>query len=470
MGRVGTGLAVDDDGDDAPPPPESAAPTSATRSDPGALTPAMEFPTPRTFPRPRGRLSITGLPEAPEESAFAIPPPAPQRIEEVRALHKRALAAKLARSGKAATEPDVGTTRTAETIQAYRTRGDQLLRKYRLQCDLPLDVEEFDAMHFANWLLAQRSGFAASTWRIYRISAVMKLGELPDARAEEARALLERQPSSDPEMSTERQPVQSDSRLTSANKAKEFPYAHWHGIESHLRLHKRAAISNELLDWLRAGLATGLRPGEWEATDISHVVDPASGQTRIFLYVLNAKATNGRGNGVLRTLEITDLTGQSLGAIERMSRNGARMAELGRYIDWQRKVSQALYRLAQKIVRRDKTVYSLYSTRHQFVANMRSLSLDPGELAALVGHNVDETAHHHYGQRRSAWGPERILDRPRGVPEEIATVTIRLRLEAERKALINSANSLLRDASAEVPGGNGADASDDVGPEEFGVE
>src|SRR3546814_20992999 len=59
-----------------------------------------------------------------------------------------------------------------------------------------------------------------------------------------------------------------------------------------------------LMDWLVAGIWTGLRPAEWRSTDLEMREDPpAPFGRRAWLYVINAKATHGRGNGMIRSEE-----------------------------------------------------------------------------------------------------------------------------------------------------------------------
>src|SRR3546814_20504862 len=87
-----------------------------------------------------------------------------------------------------------------------------------------------------------------------------------------------------------------------------------------------------LMDWLVAGIWTGLRPAEWRSTDLEMREDqPAPFGRRAWLYVINAKATNGRGNGMMRTLDLTNFSDPVLGSIGRTSQRGSRwFAEIGR--------------------------------------------------------------------------------------------------------------------------------------------
>ncbi|MHA6346451.1 hypothetical protein, partial [Roseivivax sp. CAU 1761] len=166
---------------------------------------------------------------------------------------------------------------------------------------------------------------------------------------------------------------------------------------------------------------TGLRPIEWRATAFQTYQDPASRKQYSWLYVLNAKATNARGNGVVRTLDISDLPTPVLNAIHRMSERCLQWQEEGRFDNVKSQVSQLLYTVGEDIFPRRKRHFSLYSCRHQFVANMKSV-LSPAEVSALSGHVVTKTARQSYGRSQSAWALEDIGPHARPIPDEVATV------------------------------------------------
>jgi hypothetical protein len=362
------------------------------------------------------------------------PIPTDEFLRNVRDARKKNLAAgsasNLVLSG-------IGPTRTAATIEDYRNRGNQLLKRFHREQRQPIDALGFVPKDFAFWLLSLRPGIKASTWRIYRQAAIMLLSGFPHEEAQAAIELIENDAPGERAMDTgdaiPSGKIPSD-RLTSARKRKFFKYDEWQRVEAHIRIKNRSDTAYLLLDWLRAGLATGLRPAEWKATNL--VRYQIEGEDRVFLFVLNAKATNGRGNGAVRTLDLTALPSGTITAIERMSNLGMEAFREGNFDKLQSNCSQILYQACSRIWPRRENLYALYSCRHQFMANMKALGLPNEEVSALAGHVVDETAALSYGRKSVGWPVDKIVDRPRGVKDEIATVRRRLVMWEERQDLV----------------------------------
>jgi hypothetical protein len=85
--------------------------------------------------------------------------------------------------------------------------------------------------------------------------------------------------------------------------------------------------------------------------------------------------------------------------------------------------------------------YALYSLRHQFVANQKSIHKQE-YVSAMCGHTVVETAVSSYGKKTSAWAPEDIEDHVAPVEDEVALIQPRFvyfaqRAEHERAAGIS---------------------------------
>lgn len=196
------------------------------------------------------------------------------------------------------------------------------------------------------------------------------------------------------------------SRQTSANKRKGFPKTLRDALFAYLDAHKgKHRYAGILKHWLHYSLLTGLRPCEWDAAAfVVHDGKPA-------LRVENAKHTNGRGNGPYRTLLLhhlpeAELAGLQdwLGLLDAMQRDeGLSFAAIQLRL---RKYLQRCTRIVAKQAGHRGKLPTLYSTRHQWSANMKKLARDKGwearQVAALHGHAADDTASSHYGRRRSA--------------------------------------------------------------------
>jgi hypothetical protein len=364
------------------------------------------------------------------------------RAAALRDARKRKLKSKAAAHGADPGAGSVlartGATRSTETQDQYLNRGRMLVNRYRRENGLDAGMDAVHPVEFVNWLLSLKLELKASTWRFYRQAAIATLQGLPHDATETAVAMIDADVN---EETGEKPRANPKSRRTSSLKAKRFPKAHYDTVRNWLRYFSKSTMSRVLIDWMVAGMATGLRPMEWRATDIEEREDPAAPQgRRIWLYVLNAKATNGRGNGAVRTLDLSALPDDVVAAIRRMSERGAEWLMSGRYDTMQSQAAQLLYLACEKSLTRvpGRPVYSLYSLRHQFIANAKS-TLPNADISAMAGHNVTTTAASSYGKKRSAWEPSEIGGLPSPVPEEVLTVRQRLQFFEDRMKLREAA-------------------------------
>lgn len=282
-------------------------------------------------------------------------------------------------------------TRTYETERQYADRAAELRARFLRETG----ACEFRALPFAEWAVSLRAGLAPATWRVYRIAARRVVEGLPFD--DDALRLLDVAPAA------------RGCRRGSALKAKRVSIADRDRLLAALAL-SRSTRARSLADWLRAALATGLRPCEWAVARLDGTV----------LLVETAKATNGRGNGGLRSLDLSRLPGEDLRAIRRMAERGAEWRETGLYETEQ----EAHAALLRSVVRRhygaDGSHVTLYSMRHQALANAKR-QMAREEVAALAGHSSTRTAARSYGRRRSAWAPETASGAAPS-PAEVATV------------------------------------------------
>lgn len=202
-------------------------------------------------------------------------------------------------------------------------------------------------------------------------------------------------------------------RRTSAQKAKGISQQDMNRIEARFE----AINSNKArltLAWLKAGLATGLRPQEW----CNAALTPCSeGQ---LLTIRNLKCTQDRSFAKTRQLIIADP--ERIAIIEKqLELFRLRQAEVTRAM-WaipektseidpeaaQRKRDQAVYQRiytecrqllsaeVRRLFPRRTLQITLYSGRHQFAADAKKTYQKP-VVAALLGHGSLHTAAQHYG-------------------------------------------------------------------------
>lgn len=313
-----------------------------------------------------------------------------------------------------------GTTLSPATSATYLSKGRLLINRYKREIGLPASSDDFDAQEFVIWLLSLKAGVKASTWRVYRQAAYYTLQGKPDDDIESALEMLNNDIIENDEP---REPAGDKAvlRRTSAHKEKRLPHADLEKYLAYLQYKSRSKLAPVLADWLVAGCWTGLRPTEWKATSLESFHDAETGRQHVYLLVMNAKTTNDRGNGLIRTIDLSNVPVHILSCVKRMSDLGLDLHEDGRFATVQSQVSQVLYSMGEEIFPRRKKHYSLYSCRHQFIANMKTV-MSAEEVSALSGHRVTKTAKQNYGKSTSAWAPHEIGRHALPIPEEVATV------------------------------------------------
>lgn len=181
--------------------------------------------------------------------------------------------------------------------------------------------------------------------------------------------------------------------------------------------------SHKLLAFLRANLLVGLRPSEWFGAKLSthYFVDKdknpilnSEGRATAVasLVVSNAKTTHGRGNGLSREILLHDVTAEELAilqhyinianeAIDSIAVGADRSLQSFKFYSLMRK---SLVRALKSIGYAGPGLPTLYSTRHQVVANAKNSGLSLREVAAFFGHSSLMTSKRHYGRKSSGSG------------------------------------------------------------------
>jgi hypothetical protein len=230
-----------------------------------------------------------------------------------------------------------------------------------------------------------------------------------------------------------KQTREKEGGTTSAVRAKRMELAHFLKIRESMRKMSRAAAMEWLDDWLVAGINTGLRPGEWPLAHLEIRRGARHGQRRIWLHVVNDKATNGRANGTFRTLDISSYRNETLEAIGRMIARSLEWAKAGETSQRQTDCAQLFNQLCNKLFQRMTIKYSLYSLRHQFIANMKTVINDDAQVATLIGHISVGTQLEHYSKRRAAWSRFDIVDVPVPIDDQVQQVRKHLTTMKDRE-------------------------------------
>lgn len=271
---------------------------------------------------------------------------------------------------------------TQSTITNYVRRGESLIRR----CSDELDVDEafLTAEEFVNWLIGLKPTIAKNSWRTYKASALSVIDRFPGADAAKHRLETETQTG-----------AKQKGVETSAKRRNHLPYPDFCLLYDDLTTSNRRH-SRTLADYLRAELVCGFRLAEWPT-----VIGSSSLEFRYALTVANAKHTEDNDRAfapyrsvildgvdpewrasVFRTLELID-DHQAAGTIDTLFRAWADL----------------LRETSHKLWPRRKTVYGLYSLRHQAIANQKAVCVERAEVAAFAGHASVASASRHYAKK-----------------------------------------------------------------------
>lgn len=305
------------------------------------------------------------------------------------------------------------TSRALSTERRYRARGLSLFMAWRRANppESPLSPTAFVA-----WMLGRAPRMRSATFRQYKAAMLLAMPNLFPSTSDLDLALerLRR---------AEHRSVGALPRRTSARKLKYVSEGDWLSLAAYLRAKgdgygddaPGSGVTSALVEaWCRVTLLCGLRPTEWFNASVEMYGDGAR------VIVGNAKATHGRAHGQTRTLLFEALDDKEIWALRLVHGWATAWAAAGRASELQKLVADRLYRAARQALGRRDAYPSLYTFRHQAIANWKT-EHGTVEVAALCGHAVIETATKHYAGRSRAWrGRRPSLARPS--PENVQAV------------------------------------------------
>lgn len=290
--------------------------------------------------------------------------------------------------------------------------------------------------------------YARSTGRLLKASALYWLTSVASARFAGDEDISEYSGAFDRIVRLDAKALPKRTSNTSATKLKFFSPKALSDLTDYTREATRSLHAGTALAFVRANLLVGLRPIEWfQASLCSYLhpdyafgldtekhtgpLDRAPGKTVLALHVVNAKNTHGRANGEARDILLENISVDDAATIRhylKIVREYAANEERfppGTPIE---DVSHEFYASLQHVMTKAwrKKGYSrdarptLYSTRHQAVANCKASGLTNREIAALFGHVSTTTAKKHYGKKSNGWAKNTF----RPSPESVAAVKV----------------------------------------------
>lgn len=296
------------------------------------------------------------------------------------------------------------TSKTEDTKKKYMERAIQLIN--RATKDLQISTaDNIDVRQLVVWLVEKKPTISRSTWRQYKSSIIFYLEHHKEIQAaNEAIEYLKDITSNG---------AIKHSTKTSSQKLKKITFQDWHKIEEYLKA-RDLKWHKQLRDWLRSSILTGLRPIEWRNT----IYTESNGVP--MLIIKNAKHTNGRSHGATRTLILENIRVEDIKTIKTHLANIKIFSGMDEYAYFYNGCHFALYKACRECWPKRKKHITLYSTRHQFSANAKASGFSKQEIAAMMGHAIDDTATKHYGRKTA--GNESLSVTP--TQDEVSRVKI----------------------------------------------
>ena len=323
-------------------------------------------------------------------------------------------------------------TRTKATEALYLKRYQSLYKRFSKETG----ENDLDPNDVVARLMMMKYDLCMSSWRQYRTAVLFVM----ESRFPQYNVAIESL------LAETSEGLSKKSQKTSARKIKNVPAPAWKALQTALAVRAAAGYkyAKGLLSVLHATLLTGLRPIEWCFSEIVSETET----NRPILKIRNSKHTNGRANGEYRELYLDELTEHQVDHIKAAIEccridASATDVEIGKAA-----ASRELALKHELESARDSTLpksgkamssITLYSFRHQFIADAKATFSDPVIIAAMAGHKSTSTAFTHYGKRKNASGTIKVTPTIASIE---AVLTVHAELYKKFLSTKNRSNSL----------------------------
>ncbi len=261
---------------------------------------------------------------------------------------------------------------------------------------------------FISWFDSQKSKWSEATWRNYKASVAyyLKTQEMPEhANTVEKLSNLGALKKTNKSTGNKKKSLTAHEEDTIRNK-----------LSNMANSKDEADVGRDLLAYFECILSVGVRPIEIHTMQLiqERPVEFEGDCYGPYLKVKNGKATNGRSFGPYRYIGLGNLSAKTIMMIEYAIATAksptGRNGEVLTYSEFYYNLSRKYGRIIKSIWPSKKQLITLYTCRHQCIANMKNSGYLAVEIAVIVGHGNDLTACEHYGKRRS--GKDVILPSP----------------------------------------------------------
>ncbi len=280
-----------------------------------------------------------------------------------------------------------------QTMDAYRDRSNALFERFSTETGISFDESHMPLADFSDWFLRLKFQISPSSWRSYRSAILFAFSRLAGDEPIIAAGLIS-------SVAEEEKPEKDISRVIKHIPFDDFEKILW-------ECHRTSSdATTELSHFMRAAIRCGLRPIEWAFSEIRFIRDDKAPFGRqAWLFVCNAKASNGRANGPVRAINLSSVEDRFIDPIVETVKTAHLSFEINGTVDtWIGRMRRLMRYYCEKT---STPHYTPYVLRHQAIANWKSI-YSAAQVAALAGHAVPETATTHYGRQRDAWGSGRL--------------------------------------------------------------
>lgn len=277
----------------------------------------------------------------------------------------------------------------SEAIDASHHSKNHTVKLKHPITKVPEDVMAIDKaiewciqFHLPNW--------SQGTWRMHRCGYRYLLDRLQTAGKLEASEVdrLEKKMT----LSTGLKKSEREKR-TSAKRKKVIKPNHIEDIERYCE-EKKSKWGQSLVIWLKAAVATGLRPNEWRYAEITRHEDG-----RLILHSKNFKYNEERSYAPFRDIDLSGFPDDVVKNIQSHLSIVKGMMSEGYIEQYVTGCSKLLYQCNKKLWPRRKANITLYTGRHQFSANAKAdKDVSEEERAAMMGHKTTKTSRERYGR------------------------------------------------------------------------
>jgi hypothetical protein len=390
--------------------------------------------------QPARQLDFTPFPEPEAPPIFA----SPDTISEVIAALDRDLTRRRSYRLKQVKEEGNGAPLLPDGQSALRSsshrgslhdRARQLRNRYKRETAPALDSENIDPLEFALWLHSLKPFWKPASWRLYRKAGLAMIQALPHENLDAAVAML----SEDGRRrltqarKVDRRRLANESGI-SQTRADRITHCDYQRLLDGLPKISSAAAVGWLRGWLVAGVSTGILPSEWPLVELEERQLGAD-KRQILANVINPAQGHDQGHPSYRTLDISNYRPDTVDAIKCLIANSRKWAREGIIQRRRSECTQLLYHACEKLFSDRKIKFSLFTFRHQFIANMKSIT-SRAEVIAMAGAVDIDYKSEHYAKSRAAWNISEIRDVPAPTEEQVKRVRTYLELVEDRETVV----------------------------------